>query len=36
MKFIKKIITNIKTWNKNRKFKKKIKKMKNKDHFIYK
>ena len=36
MGFIKKIITKIKTWNKNRKFKKKMKKMKTKDHFIYK
>jgi hypothetical protein len=36
MNFFKKIIKKIKTWNKHRKFDKKIKKMKRKNHFIYK
>jgi|ETNvirnome_6_100_1030635.scaffolds.fasta_scaffold10619_3 hypothetical protein len=36
MNFFRKIIDYIKFWNKKRKFKKKMKKMDNKDPFIYK
>jgi hypothetical protein len=36
MNFLKKIINYIKSWNKKRKFKKRMKTMNDKDHFIYK
>ena len=36
MNIFKRILEKIKNWNKIRKFKKKMKKINNKDHFIYK